>query len=59
MTTGRRSERDVKVDRLYISYDRMCRWRNGDGCGALKTNTYIRGIGGVVAAVIRGNGVCR
>lgn len=33
MTTGRRSGRDVKVDRLYISYDRMCRRRNGDGCG--------------------------
>ena len=30
--TGR--GRDVKVDRLYISYDRMCRRRNGDGCGA-------------------------
>ena len=25
MTTGRRRGRDVKVDRLYISYDRMCR----------------------------------
>ena len=31
MTTGRRSGRDVKVDRLYISYDRMCRRRMAVG----------------------------
>lgn len=27
--------------------------------GLKRQNTYIRGIGGVIAAVIRGNGVCR